>query len=157
MIGCLYPPVYRTIFIANPLNVLTPGTSLSPYQFKKYWSDQSSTISGRSMADKLPDDKLPGYLEQGSSNQKIDATLIDQVRLAENQDEKEVLSRVKMLLTGKDQPLNQRWYLCANGKGIRRSFHFRTFNQTWAFMEKVADKCKKERHHPEWWNVCTFY
>ncbi|KJX97692.1 pterin 4 alpha carbinolamine dehydratase like protein [Zymoseptoria brevis] len=46
-----------------------------------------------------------------------------------------------------------KWKLCNSGKGLERSFKFKSFNKTWEFMSQIAAKCKKTRHHPEWSNV----
>lgn len=48
---------------------------------------------------------------------------------------------------------NGKWRLCNAGKGLERSFKFKTFKTTWAFMNTVAEECKKAKHHPEWSNV----
>ena len=80
-----------------------------------------------------------------------DSSWKDQVKLAEGQDSATVLNKLEVLLAGDAD--NHRWQMCQGGKGIQRSFHFKTFKQTWEFMQAVAEKCKSERHHPEWWNV----
>ena len=36
---------------------------------------------------------------------------------------------------------------------IRRVFKFRSFNQAFGFMSRVALKAEKMDHHPEWSNV----
>lgn len=38
-------------------------------------------------------------------------------------------------------------------EGIEKAFEFNSFNEAWAFMEKVADAAQKADHHPEWTNV----
>jgi len=43
--------------------------------------------------------------------------------------------------------------LMESGKGVERSFKFRTFKKTWEFMNIVAEECKVKKHHPEWSNV----
>ncbi|KAJ4354911.1 hypothetical protein N0V95_003376, partial [Ascochyta clinopodiicola] len=45
------------------------------------------------------------------------------------------------------------WELTASRKGLRRDFHFKTFNLAWRFMDAVAQECKVQRHHPEWSNL----
>ena len=77
--------------------------------------------------------------------------LKDQIQLAENQDAPAVLNMLQKLITG--TPPHKPWSICLNGAGIQRSFHFKTFRQTWEFMDAVAEECKRKRHHPEWWNV----
>ncbi|WPH02004.1 putative pterin 4 alpha carbinolamine dehydratase [Acrodontium crateriforme] len=46
-----------------------------------------------------------------------------------------------------------KWQVCKQGKGLERTFKFKTFKATWDFMNAVADECKKQRHHPEWTNI----
>jgi pterin-4a-carbinolamine dehydratase len=62
-----------------------------------------------------------------------------------------------------------RWHLTSTGKGLEREFQFKTFKKAWVgthhqalrilsefakdFMNIVASKSGKERHHPEWSNV----
>ncbi|KAG0650283.1 Pterin-4-alpha-carbinolamine deHydratase [Hyphodiscus hymeniophilus] len=46
-----------------------------------------------------------------------------------------------------------KWALSASGKGVERSFKFKTFKKTWEFMNIVAEECKVKKHHPEWSNV----
>ncbi|KAF8524948.1 pterin 4 alpha carbinolamine dehydratase-domain-containing protein, partial [Trichophaea hybrida] len=46
-----------------------------------------------------------------------------------------------------------KWHLTSTRKGLEREFHFKTFKKTWDFMNIVASKSGKERHHPEWSNV----
>jgi len=36
---------------------------------------------------------------------------------------------------------------------ILRSFTFKSFNQAWGFMNRVALSAEKADHHPEWSNV----
>lgn len=36
---------------------------------------------------------------------------------------------------------------------IRKTFQFKTFNQAFGFMTRVALKADKMGHHPEWFNV----
>lgn len=36
---------------------------------------------------------------------------------------------------------------------IARTFQFKTFNQAFGFMTRVALKAEKMDHHPEWFNV----
>jgi len=46
-----------------------------------------------------------------------------------------------------------KWSLIESGKGVERSFKFKTFKKTWEFMNIVAEECKVRKHHPEWSNV----
>ncbi|MEM7170141.1 MAG: 4a-hydroxytetrahydrobiopterin dehydratase [Pseudomonadota bacterium] len=36
---------------------------------------------------------------------------------------------------------------------IAKSFKFKSFNQAWGFMNRVALAAEKMDHHPEWFNV----
>lgn len=36
---------------------------------------------------------------------------------------------------------------------ITRTFRFRTFNEAFGFMTRVALKAEQMNHHPEWFNV----
>lgn len=47
-----------------------------------------------------------------------------------------------------------KWTLTPSRTGLQRTYHFKTFNAAWGFMSVVAERCKVERHHPEWFNVC---
>ena len=94
-----------------------------------------------------------------------------QLAISPGQDEEEIVGRLDSLLS----VANGRWSLTSDGKGLERTFHFKTFKGTWVsgypysreatvtitvadvyqnFMNSVAEQCKKERHHPEWSNVC---
>ena len=45
------------------------------------------------------------------------------------------------------------WSLLAERDAIEKSFKFKTFNQAWGFMNRVALAAEKLNHHPEWFNV----
>lgn len=45
------------------------------------------------------------------------------------------------------------WQITPSGKGLRKEFLFKTFNNAWKFMDTVAQECKVQRHHPEWSNL----
>lgn len=45
------------------------------------------------------------------------------------------------------------WALDEAQTGITKSFKFKTFNQAWAFMSRIALLAEKMDHHPEWFNV----
>ncbi|OBT92929.2 hypothetical protein VE01_08921 [Pseudogymnoascus verrucosus] len=53
-------------------------------------------------------------------------------------------------------PLLERWSLTPTNAGLQRSFKFKTFKKTWAFMDAVAAEAARTKHHPEWSNVCPF-
>ncbi len=40
-----------------------------------------------------------------------------------------------------------------DGEHLKRSFHFKDFNQAWGFMARVALLAECQDHHPEWFNV----
>lgn len=82
-----------------------------------------------------------------------DGTWESEVRIAPGQDAAKVLSKLNPLLFGHGGSQPHPWDLCSDGQGNWRSFYFKTFNETWAFMQAVSDRCKSKRHHPEWWNV----
>jgi len=46
-----------------------------------------------------------------------------------------------------------KWTLIESGKGVERTFKFKTFKKTWEFMNIVAAECAVKKHHPEWSNV----
>ncbi|KFY75648.1 hypothetical protein V499_04382 [Pseudogymnoascus sp. VKM F-103] len=50
-------------------------------------------------------------------------------------------------------PLLERWSLTPTNAGLQRSFKFKTFKKTWAFMDAVAAEAARTKHHPEWSNV----
>jgi 4a-hydroxytetrahydrobiopterin dehydratase len=43
------------------------------------------------------------------------------------------------------------WQL--DGEHLKRSFHFKDFNEAWGFMNRVALLAEAQDHHPEWFNV----
>jgi 4a-hydroxytetrahydrobiopterin dehydratase len=45
------------------------------------------------------------------------------------------------------------WAEVEGRDAISRSFRFKTFNQAFGFMTRVALKAEKLDHHPEWFNV----
>jgi 4a-hydroxytetrahydrobiopterin dehydratase len=45
------------------------------------------------------------------------------------------------------------WQLVAGRDAIQRSFKFKSFNEAWGFMTRVALMAEKADHHPEWSNV----
>lgn len=45
------------------------------------------------------------------------------------------------------------WHLSGQRDAIEKSFKFKTFNQAWGFMNRVALAAEKLNHHPEWFNV----
>lgn len=45
------------------------------------------------------------------------------------------------------------WSEVESRDAITRSFRFKTFNQAFGFMTRVALKAEKLDHHPEWFNV----
>ena len=45
------------------------------------------------------------------------------------------------------------WTEAEGRDAIQKSFKFKSFNQAFAFMPRVALKAEKMNHHPEWFNV----
>jgi 4a-hydroxytetrahydrobiopterin dehydratase len=45
------------------------------------------------------------------------------------------------------------WREVDGREAIARTFHFRDFNEAFAFMTRVALLAEKMDHHPEWFNV----
>ena len=45
------------------------------------------------------------------------------------------------------------WQPVDGRDAIQRSFKFKTFNEAWGFMTRVALMAEKADHHPEWSNV----
>ena len=45
------------------------------------------------------------------------------------------------------------WEPVEGRDAIRKSFKFKTFNQAWGFMSRVALAAEAQNHHPEWSNV----
>src|ERR1700753_4272869 len=36
---------------------------------------------------------------------------------------------------------------------LARTFRFKYFKHAWEFMSRVAEECKRQKHHPEWSNT----
>jgi 4a-hydroxytetrahydrobiopterin dehydratase len=45
------------------------------------------------------------------------------------------------------------WSEIEGRDAIQRSFKFKTFNEAWGFMSRVALAAETLNHHPEWFNV----
>ncbi|MGE0241756.1 MAG: 4a-hydroxytetrahydrobiopterin dehydratase [Parvibaculaceae bacterium] len=45
------------------------------------------------------------------------------------------------------------WSELSGREAIAKSFKFKTFNEAWGFMARVALEAEKMDHHPEWTNV----
>ena len=45
------------------------------------------------------------------------------------------------------------WQPVEGRDAIEKRFTFKTFNQAWGFMSRVALKAEQMNHHPEWFNV----
>ncbi len=45
------------------------------------------------------------------------------------------------------------WGLVEGRDAIEKRFQFKTFNEAWGFMSRVALKAEQMNHHPEWFNV----
>jgi len=45
------------------------------------------------------------------------------------------------------------WKALEDRDAIARSFEFKSFNEAFGFMSRVALKAERMNHHPEWFNV----
>ncbi|MEE8276446.1 MAG: 4a-hydroxytetrahydrobiopterin dehydratase, partial [Alphaproteobacteria bacterium] len=45
------------------------------------------------------------------------------------------------------------WREVEGRDAIAKTFRFKSFNQAWGFMSRVALKAERMNHHPEWFNV----
>ncbi len=45
------------------------------------------------------------------------------------------------------------WSLSKDRDAIQKEFKFKSFNQAFAFMTRIAMRAEKINHHPEWSNV----
>ncbi len=45
------------------------------------------------------------------------------------------------------------WSVVDGRDAISKTFQFKSFNQAFGFMSRVALKAEKMDHHPEWFNV----
>jgi 4a-hydroxytetrahydrobiopterin dehydratase len=45
------------------------------------------------------------------------------------------------------------WAEVEGRDAVARSFRFKSFNEAFAFMTRVALKAERMNHHPEWFNV----
>lgn len=55
-------------------------------------------------------------------------------------------------------PQTPGWSLAADGLRITRTFMFKDFKESMAFIDKVATLAESEGHHPDihcWWNKVT--
>ncbi len=45
------------------------------------------------------------------------------------------------------------WTPVEGRDAIKKTFQFKSFNEAWGFMSRVALAAEKLNHHPEWFNV----
>lgn len=45
------------------------------------------------------------------------------------------------------------WSEAKGRDAITKTFQFKSFNQAWGWMSRIALFCEKTGHHPEWSNV----
>ena len=45
------------------------------------------------------------------------------------------------------------WAPVAGRDALKKTFKFKSFNEAWGFMNRVALAAEKLNHHPEWFNV----
>lgn len=69
--------------------------------------------------------------EQQQRQQEEQPSLKDLVQIPAGQDDDEILSKLKPLITPDSHQKSPLWKLVLDGKGIQRSFRFKTFNKTW--------------------------
>jgi 4a-hydroxytetrahydrobiopterin dehydratase len=77
-------------------------------------------------------------------NAKLPSGELIKVNFSENQPED---------LSRRTDALLRNWQITPSGKGLKKEFLFKTFNNAWRFMDTVAQECKVQRHHPEWSNL----
>ncbi|OCL10089.1 transcriptional coactivator/pterin dehydratase [Glonium stellatum] len=71
---------------------------------------------------------------------------VEGVKLALSEDLQRQIDRLVTTTAG-------RWRVSENRKALEALICFKTFKKAWEFMNLVADKASKEKHHPEWCNV----
>ena len=61
----------------------------------------------------------------------------------------------KLSADERDQALRELdgWTQVEDREAIQKSYTFKTFNQAFGFMSRVALAAEKMDHHPEWFNV----
>lgn len=68
-----------------------------------------------------------------------------------------LLSRQKLNPDQRTELLNplltSNWTILNNRDALRKVFKFKTFNEAFGFMTRVALRAEKLNHHPEWTNV----
>ena len=45
------------------------------------------------------------------------------------------------------------WVPVEGRDAVKKTFKFKSFNEAWGFMSRVALAAEKLNHHPEWFNV----
>ena len=73
----------------------------------------------------------PGQTPGLSQSQSVHKLGGHQIQISKAQNVTEVLTRLEPLLAGQGDARGQRWQLCLEGKGIRRSFYFKGFKKAW--------------------------
>lgn len=61
----------------------------------------------------------------------------------------------KMSEAERDQAVQELdgWQVAADRDAIQKTFQFKTFNEAFGFMSRLALAAEKMDHHPEWFNV----
>ena len=85
----------------------------------------------RTKADAMSDEDPPIQKHELSEAQTVQELGEHRITVSKAQNVAEVLAKLGPLLNGQGDPPKQRWYLCLDGKGIRRSFYFKGFKKTW--------------------------
>ena len=126
---------------------------------------------------KIP--KIPAFRTRAmasSSSCQIPQVPSSQPVFSSNYDPKQGAKDLEPLLKLDEGGNDGKWTLIASGKGLERSFKFKTFKKTWVsdfpyidslivlrrnkanrtqqeFMNLIAPECGVQKHHPEWSNV----
>ena len=82
-------------------------------------------------ADAMSDIDSPILNPELSEDQTVQELGEHRIIVSKAQNVAEILAKLGPLLNGQGNPPKQRWNLCLDGKGIRRSFYFKGFKKTW--------------------------
>ena len=79
----------------------------------------------------MSDKESPILKPELSEDQTVQELGEHRIIVSRAQNVTEILAKLGPLLNGHGNPPKQRWNLCLDGKGIRRSFYFKGFKKTW--------------------------
>ena len=102
----------------------------------------------------MSDEDPPILKHELSEDQTVQELGEHRITVSRAQNVAEVLAKLEPLLNGQGNPPKQRWDLCLDGKGIRRSFYFKGFRKTWVGGDVIHPvgcrvvklTCRKELH-----------